>query len=57
MTCGSMTGLNTDMMLIIRGGGFKAESSTKKCSRGGKAFCCEAGDFKNLVSGCYWTKW
>ncbi|RKU40671.1 hypothetical protein DL546_003055 [Coniochaeta pulveracea] len=38
------------------GGGFKAESSTHKCSRGGKAFCCEAGDWKNLISGCSWTK-
>ncbi|KAH8706988.1 hypothetical protein GQ44DRAFT_831181 [Phaeosphaeriaceae sp. PMI808] len=37
------------------GGGFKAESGVKKCSRGGKAFCCEVSDWKNLVQGCYWT--
>ncbi|KAK4164086.1 glycosyl hydrolases family 18-domain-containing protein [Cladorrhinum sp. PSN259] len=38
------------------GGGFKAEDDTTKCTRGGKAFCCEAGDWKNLISGCSWTK-
>lgn len=40
-----------------RGGGFKAQSKLRKCSRGGKAFCCEANDWKNLVRGCEWTKW
>ncbi|KAF2000150.1 glycoside hydrolase family 18 protein, partial [Amniculicola lignicola CBS 123094] len=37
------------------GGGYESESSVKKCSRGGKAFCCEAADWSNVKKGCYWT--
>ncbi|KAK6950778.1 hypothetical protein Daesc_007303 [Daldinia eschscholtzii] len=37
------------------GGGFEAQSGTNKCGRGVKVFCCEAGDWKDTISGCYWT--
>ncbi|KAH7073208.1 symbiotic chitinase [Paraphoma chrysanthemicola] len=37
------------------GGGYESESSVKKCSRGGKAFCCEAAGYKSLTNGCRWT--
>lgn len=31
------------------------ESDPYVCARGRKVFCCEAGDYKNVVSGCRWT--
>ncbi|GAW18020.1 hypothetical protein ANO14919_074890 [Xylariales sp. No.14919] len=37
------------------GGGYKAQSGTGKCGRGTKVFCCEAGDWKDVIRGCYWT--
>ncbi|KAL5330730.1 hypothetical protein ACEPPN_000250 [Leptodophora sp. 'Broadleaf-Isolate-01'] len=39
-----------------RGGGWESESSPKsKCSRGIKVFCCDAGDWKDVIAGCHWT--
>lgn len=38
-----------------RGGGFKAQSDTTRCSRGVKVFCCSAGDWDLVVDGCRWT--
>lgn len=41
-----------------RGGGFDAQSSpNSKCNRGIKVFCCDAGDWKDVIGGCHWTKW
>ncbi len=41
-----------------RGGGFNAESSSNsKCNRGYKVFCCDAGDWKDVINGCHWTSW
>ncbi|CAJ2504125.1 Uu.00g115190.m01.CDS01 [Anthostomella pinea] len=42
------------------GGGFsgiKSESGTNQCGAGEKVFCCEAGDWKDVVDGCHWTEW
>ncbi|KAK2611936.1 hypothetical protein QQS21_002042 [Conoideocrella luteorostrata] len=37
-------------------GGWPGESSgNKRCSRGGKAFCCRADKFEKLLDGCRWT--
>ncbi|KAL7621055.1 hypothetical protein AAE478_008367 [Parahypoxylon ruwenzoriense] len=37
-------------------GGKPGESSpNKKCSRGGKAFCCQTNKFEDLTESCYWT--
>ncbi|KAL4937867.1 hypothetical protein BDV06DRAFT_232270 [Aspergillus oleicola] len=38
------------------GGGFEAESDTSRCNRGYKVFCCGAGDWKDVIQGCHWTK-
>lgn len=40
-----------------KGGGPKSESGTKKCSRGGKVFCCTDERFSELTASCAWTKW
>lgn len=42
-----------------RGGGPEKdrESDPYKCARGSKVFCCEAGDWKTAIDGCYWTEW
>jgi chitinase len=39
-------------------GGLPRESGTdtKRCNRGGKAFCCEAGIFDEVVRDCHWRK-
>ncbi|VBB73365.1 Putative Glycoside Hydrolase Family 18 [Podospora comata] len=31
------------------------ESDPYVCARGNKVFCCEAGDWKTVIDGCYWT--
>ncbi|RYP81113.1 hypothetical protein DL770_005976 [Monosporascus sp. CRB-9-2] len=31
------------------------ESDPYNCARGSKVFCCEAGDWKTVIDGCYWT--
>ncbi|CAG8150355.1 unnamed protein product [Penicillium salamii] len=35
--------------------GFKSESGTSKCNRGGKAFCCTDNKFDALTAECYWS--
>lgn len=45
------------LIYVNRGGGFEAESSTYRCSRGAKVFCCDAGDWKDVIAGGRWTKW
>ncbi|KAM5451181.1 putative chitinase [Microsporum audouinii] len=36
-------------------GGKPGESGTGKCSRGGKALCCQMEQFEAFTDGCYWT--
>lgn len=36
-------------------GGSPTESNTNKCSRGFKQFCCQAGDWNQVIDGCRWT--
>ncbi|KAM5443139.1 putative chitinase [Microsporum ferrugineum] len=36
-------------------GGKPGESGTGKCSRGGKALCCQMEQFEAFTNGCYWT--
>ncbi|KAH8692487.1 hypothetical protein GQ44DRAFT_635769, partial [Phaeosphaeriaceae sp. PMI808] len=33
------------------------KGNTKKCTRGVKAFCCDAGGWKTITDQCYWTNW
>ncbi|KAF2824330.1 glycoside hydrolase [Ophiobolus disseminans] len=35
----------------------EARGNTKKCTRGVKAFCCDAGGWKTITDQCYWTNW
>ncbi|RWA12800.1 hypothetical protein EKO27_g2300 [Xylaria grammica] len=37
-------------------GGWPTESNQRKCSRGYKVFCCDAGDWKDIMSSCYWSE-
>ncbi|KAK3177855.1 hypothetical protein K4F52_009407 [Lecanicillium sp. MT-2017a] len=41
------------------GGGPEKDRDSKpyKCARGKKVFCCDAGDYKSVIDGCYWTPW
>lgn len=36
----------------LPGAVFPTEANQKKCRRGYKVFCCEAGDWSDVISGC-----
>ncbi|KAH9999574.1 hypothetical protein F4779DRAFT_635983 [Xylariaceae sp. FL0662B] len=37
-------------------GGYPTEGNEKKCTRGGKKFCCSFDDLPNYTKDCAWTK-
>ncbi|KAF2495510.1 hypothetical protein BU16DRAFT_561793 [Lophium mytilinum] len=55
--CNGQCHVGETLILKNSWGGLPTEEggNQKKCRRGYKVFCCEAGGWKDLIEGCYWT--